>query len=261
MLFLVGGIVAAGAVLAYQLGVFDRPEFKFYDTFVRSKDEKQTFLYTILALSTEKSIGRHIERILTGVLKGIEGTITDSEKVLKAASTLYDGTDANSSPSAQISVGLYFDDPTVVDKPRWMAGYAVQGLSYEELQKLIPSLQEKSELTEPIRIVRIGQNSTILKADIPYHSRLTPMVAPIIQWTRAFQAYAKGNYTADCGRPDEKMHSPGIELYHFTTKPSKVCCMHRIEYIVLMGDTASTWDDALPLINNNEATTTSTSTQ
>jgi hypothetical protein len=253
-------------IVAYQAGLFDRPEYKYYESLIvgddddKDKNDRQC-LYTLLAFSNEKQIGKHIERLLFGVLKGIKEAIPNNnhEKHLLEAVTLYNkgkpvtSTTTTTPSTTMISVGLYFDDPNDTDKPRWGAGISVgnDSLTYDEWIKLLPTIQEKSGLIEPIRLVRVGGKCTsILKANIPYHNMLTPMLAPMIQWTRAYKAFAAGKYTANNGRSNNDTHGggPALELYHCSGGTNGKCFqMHKLEYIVLMDDVSQTWNDALPI--------------
>jgi hypothetical protein len=97
-----------------------------------------------------------------------------------------------------------------------------------------------------MRAVRIGKDH-ILKARIPWHNSLTPMIAPMIHWKRAFDEYAKGGYTSS-GRPEEG--AIACEIYVTGPRDS----YQYIDYVVLMGDTKQTWDDALPLQDEYEFT-------
>jgi hypothetical protein len=159
MSIVVAGIVcAAASFVGYQLGLFDRPHFVFEQSLVTS-NEKQTYLYAIVALSTEKSISRHIKRLMTGVKDGISKTIPDHEVQLIAAARLFGGSDAI---DRTLSVALYFDNPNKEAKPRWASGWAVQGPNlsddsyYEQLQKYVTDIQDNSGLTESIRVLRLG---------------------------------------------------------------------------------------------------------
>lgn len=149
--------------------------------------------------------------------------------------------------------GLYFDDPVKVDSPRWAAGFAIQADSFEQIQKIVSGVQEKSGLSEVIKAVRIGNGSNILKASIPYHNSITPMVAPMIQWKRAYNAYDKGGYKSFNGRPKDDCPAPALEVYYTGTNFTSMTGM---DYIVLMGDTTETYDDCYPR-DEKEATSES----
>lgn len=249
LLIVGGGIILAGCVVGYLVGIFDRPLFEYQETLVMGDDndaKKQTFLYAIVAFSTEPKIGQHIERILDGVKMGLLGQ-PNGKALMTAASQLY-GPPANSE-DGYIEVELYFDDPEQTEHPRWLAGYAVQADTFEEIQNLLSDVQKKSGLTkEIIRAVRVGCGSSVLKASIPYRSRFTCMIATMIQWKRAFHTYEKGSYQSECGRSHEEVAAIALALYFgtFSSMNSKGC-LQALEYIVLMGDTKITWDDAIPL--------------
>jgi hypothetical protein len=82
------------------------------------------------------------------------------------------------------------------------------------------------------------------------------MLAPMIQWTRAYKAYEDGKYSATTGRSGCDANSaPALELYHSAGDIcERGCGMRKIEYIVLMGDVTQTWNDAVP-ISTDETTT------
>jgi hypothetical protein len=240
MLFIIGGLVVFG-VIAYQAGLFDRPEFKYYDSLLAAGEgEEESFLYTVLAFSNEKQIVKHFERLLDGVSKGLIESVGQSKinGHMQDAVNLYNKgrKSVSDHETNMMSAGLYFDDPNTVDEPRW----------------------EKSGLSEPIRIVRVGgKGTTILKGTIPYHNMLTPMLAPMIQWTRAYKAYEDGKYSTTTNRSGSDAKSaPALELYHSSGDiREQGCRMRTIEYIVLMGDVTQTWNDAIPISKVETATT------
>lgn len=85
MSFVIGGIVVAGFA-AYQLGLFDRPAFRYYEKLVDNKD--QSYLIAILAFSSEKKIGKHISRLLNGVSNGIIQSTENHQVMMKSARKL-----------------------------------------------------------------------------------------------------------------------------------------------------------------------------
>lgn len=248
-----GLVVAFVGVLSYQLGIFDRPEFVYHDSLIDSSNDndkkKQNYLYAIVACTTEKNIGKHILRLMDGTKKGILETIPDAEEQMKAAVTLYEG--ANEKNCA-VSIGLYFDNPTEVAKPRWCTGWAVQSLNttdnldeeayYKQLQSYVPKIQASSGLVEPIRIVRAGKGSSILRARIPVRTRFSPMIAPMIHWARAYRTFESGGYRASHDGTNQPGISPALEVYIGTGNSVK-----KMDYVVLMGDVKTTFDDALPI--------------
>jgi hypothetical protein len=234
MSLVIGGLIVAGFA-AYQLGIFDRPPFRFYENLVNNKD--QSYLIALLAFSTEKKIGKHICRLMNGVNNGILKSSTKSQAMLTTARRLYTSSD---SEDGSVGVGLYFDDPTKSDNPRWAAGFAIQADSFDEVQKLVSTVQENSGLSEVIKAVRIGKGSNILKANIPYHNSMTPMIAPMIQWKRAYETYDKGGYKSFNNRPKDDCPAPALEVYFTGTNFSSMTGM---DYIVLIGDTTETYDD------------------
>jgi hypothetical protein len=221
-------IVVLLGVAIYQLGVFERPTFEYHESLL--DQEKGHELYAIMATTTEKNIGQHVMRLVNGTFEGINSTST-GPTYLKSAAELYGAPEG----AEKLGVGLYFEDPATSEAPRWAFGWVVATKNFGEAKHLAEEAKKASGLDEPIRAVRIGKDN-VLKAKIPWHNPWTPMIAPMLHWGRAFKEYEKGGYKSSMGPLLCDIYVTGPrDSYQY------------IDYVVLMGDTKHTWDDAFPL--------------
>jgi hypothetical protein len=227
-------IVVLLGVAIYQLGVFERPTFEYHESLL--DQEKGHELYAIMATTTEKNIGQHVMRLVNGTFEGINSTST-GPTYLKSAAELYGAPEG----AEKLGVGLYFEDPATSEAPRWAFGWVVATKNFGEAKHLAEEAKKASGLDEPIRAVRIGKDN-VLKAKIPWHNPWTPMIAPMLHWGRAFKEYEKGGYRSTSGRQGED-GSIACDIYVTGPRDS----YQYIDYVVLMGDTKHTWDDAFPL--------------
>jgi len=212
-------------VIGYQLGLFDKPEFHYEATLVGRE------FHAILATSTEKNIGQHVSRLLSGTQNGILA-LPKGEALMKAGARLY----SEEAPE-KLAIGLYFDVPAEVDHPRWAVGWAVEGHTFEELELMVEEVKKDSGLDDPIRAVRIGTDD-ILKATIPWRTIFTPYIAPMLHWCKGFDKYEKDGYK------DRKSEYGAISLEVYVM--GKQDGYDHIDYCVLMGDTSKTWQDTFP---------------
>ena len=224
-------IVAVVAYLIYQVGLLDRPEFVYHNAFLAGQE-----LHAIVATTTEKNIGMHVERLYVGSKKAVE-SLDNASSMTRAAAKLY-GLDENIDA---IGVGLYFDDPNAVEHPRWAIGWAVEGASMEDLQARVADMQEVSGIADPLRVVRIGGTGTeTILGRIPWRNCLTPMFAAILYWGEAFKTYEK--YIAIHKDSDKGVPPIALEVY-VTDKNGSY---QFLDYLVLFGDASHTWDDTFP---------------
>lgn len=231
---IIAAVIGVAALILTQLGIFDRPAFEYHESLLVGQEVGRE-LFAIVATSTEKGIGQHVMRLIKGVLEGIESTDT-GPSYLKTSAELYGAPEG----AERLGIGLYFEDPALVDAPRWAIGWAVATKNFNEAKKLAEETKKASGLDEPIRAVRVGKDN-VLKAKIPWHNAFTPWIAPMLHWGRAFDEYSKKGYTST-GREGED-GSIACEIYVSGPKDS----YQYIDYVVLMGDTKHTWDDTLPL--------------
>jgi hypothetical protein len=139
-----------------------------------------------------------------------------------------------------VSVGLFFDDPKKsAGPPRWAAGWLVEASSFEQIQELVDDVKKASGLEGPIRAVRISKDN-ILKAEIPWRTRLTPMIAPMLHWDRGFRVLQE-EYESK-----KKSEYNPIALEVYVRGATGGSCFDRIDYVVLFGDTSHTWADTFP---------------
>jgi hypothetical protein len=225
-LFTTAVVIVIAAAL-YQLGLFDWPAFE------ESTLEPQ--LHVLLASTNNKDIAGSVERLLDGTRKAIEEVAKDRLAPAAAAYGAPAGAEA-------LSVGLYFDNPSAIEHPRWGLGWAIQVDNDPKLlQEIHDKVSQASTLDEPIRLVTLGGGSKMLTARIPWRTMLTPAVAPMLHWGRGFKAYHKGGYESNSGRDgDEGFLS--CEVY--VTGPND--SMEYIDYNLLMGDTKGIFDAMFP---------------
>jgi len=248
MALLAGTTVVAG-VTAYQLGYFDRPDFEKVPTLCKNTSSGLQFV-GVIAVSTEQNITATSDRLCDGVLKGIK-SLERGEQMLRLAADVY-GTPKGSD---KVRMALFGDTPEASESPRWGAGWAVAVAKFRDLRKVLSDIQEASELTEEIRVVRV-EGPGALKATVPWRGSFTPVVGALVQWGRAYSAYAKLKCTADNGRNGED-GSICMEISVMVPDDGFVW----VDYILLYQDTSELWDDAFPEIitcseENDQDTTT-----
>ncbi len=244
--------VALTAIIANHLGVFDRPDFAFYENLwcpdglehqcAHKEGVPAPPLYAIMAVTATKDIGSVIRRLLKETKEPLDAE-TESRLALAQAAKEYGAPEGAES----LSIGLFFDDPNVVNQPRWAIGWVLSVSSYADLEvwreKVAATLQGSGV---QVRAVRVGPGP-VLKARIPWRNMFTPMIAPMFHWKRGFKTYEKGQkdglYSANNKRnitSDED--NIACEIYVCGKGESMVF----IDYVVLMGDTSYVWEDSFP---------------
>jgi hypothetical protein len=234
--------VALLGIVSYKLGLFDRPDFEFHSSFLVGLNKDKAF-HAVIATSTCKDIGGNVERLLRGTKAPLD--VDNFKTYLSQAAQDYGAP----SGAEAVAVGLYFDDPSSVEAPRWGIGWAVSAPIMKDLESLRDHVKSAFEGDEPIRLVGIGPGP-ILKARIPYRSILTPMIAPMLHWRRGFQKFLNGGFEADNGR------STGVYFNGHPSGMAAVACevyvsgrndiMEYIDYVVVMGDTQALWENSFP---------------
>mmetsp|Transcript_10998 Transcript_10998/g.20333 ORF Transcript_10998/g.20333 Transcript_10998/m.20333 type:complete len:294 (-) Transcript_10998:133-1014(-) len=262
---------ALTAIFTYQLGILDRPDFVFYNSLwmpdgreeilkSSSHDDDNnrlaTPLYAILATTTAKNIGRHVGRLLNDTLSTLLSLDDSGAKELMAmAAQAYGAPEGTET----LSVGLYFDNPSVVDAPRWGVGWVIAVADYAELafwrERVASVLHERAPVGEEVvRAVRIGPGP-VLKARIPWRNVFTPMISPMLHWPRGFELFEKGRsegiYEANNGRHvDQDADAVACEIYVVGSDDST----EYIDYIVVLGDTSTVWEDSFPMHMQDKGT-------
>lgn len=218
-------LVALLAVVAFFLGIFDRPEFVYQDSLLPDGSD----LMTIVATSQDQNIGENIMRLLGGAEAAIMAS-PEGTRLLEAAAESFGG--------GKVGVGLYFDDPKTMDAPRWAAGWAVQA-NFNQARAIASEGASASGLEEePIKTVVI-RNSQVLRASIPWRSYFTPMIAPMLHWERGFAKYKEDNGGTAAGL--------ALELY-VTDKEGKY---KSIEFIVYP-DASGPLEEAFGVVEESE---------
>jgi len=231
-------IVSAAVVVlggfAYAVGLLDRPKFELREYLLTSKKE----LFVLAAPCQEPSFPKHIPRICEGTSDAVD-TLKDSTKLLADGAALYDVPEG----AERLSVGLFYDDPWKTNTPRWAIGWAIGVKDFAAAQALAEEANKNkpAKLTEPIVAVRVGPQGGIA-GRIKWRVPMTPMVMPMIMWSRAFAAHEKGGYKSDNGREGED-GCVACEVYVIGANDKRAY----IDYIVLSGDTKNVWDDVFPV--------------
>ena len=177
------------------------------------------------------------------------------------AARLYDGSPVVGTNS--VAVSLYYDNPSETLTPKWAVGWLVHVKKFHHLVDIAEQMNTQKNdifgstenvqmiLPEPIKAVRIGGHGPILKARIPWRTRLTLRLAPILHWNRGMKKYLKeyddfGTNTK--AHSDNNCQNDGIssvvscEMCVKTMEYGK----SYIDYILLMGDTSNEWYDLFP---------------
>jgi hypothetical protein len=153
---------------------------------VESKKE----LFILMAPCSEKGYNKHIPRLHEGTLDAIK-VLKDSTKLLADGAALYGAPEG----AERLSVGLYFDDPFLTDTPRFAFGWVVGAKDFAEAKAMAEEANKMkpAKLKEAVVAVRVGPGPGV-GGRLPWRTRFTPMMAPMIMWTRAFAAYNEGGY-------------------------------------------------------------------
>lgn len=150
MLLVITASLAFVGFLLYKSGLLDWPSF----------EEAELPPFTALvATRRTKDFGKEIPSLL-------ESTKPTNEAHYD---TTYTGD--------KVSVGLYIDDPSQADEPRWALGWVVQ--------------KETPVPSKELRLVH-WKGGSVLKARIPWRHSWTPMVAPLLHWKRGFESFVSG---------------------------------------------------------------------
>ncbi|GKY99589.1 hypothetical protein MPSEU_000913200 [Mayamaea pseudoterrestris] len=171
-------IVGLLAVLFFFVGIFDRPSFEYHDSILTAS---QGDLIAIVATSKDPRIANKITSAL-GAAEAAILTSPDGARFMKEAAQYY------GQQGEKVAVGMYFDDPTETSNPHWSAGWLIQA-DFKQA-RLIAAQGSAAGVGATIKAIRIP-NSQVLKASIPWRSFITPMIAPMLHWSRGFAQYEK----------------------------------------------------------------------
>ena len=220
--------------LAYMVGLLDRPKFAYREYLLRSKQE----LYVLAAPCQEPSFPKHIPRICEGTQDAVH-TLHDATKLLADGAALYDVPEG----AERLCIGLFYDDPSKTDAPRWAIGWVVAAKDFATAQALAEEANKHrpEKLKERFVAVRVGPKAGVA-GRIKWRVSITPMVVPTIMWSRAFAAYKNGGYISNNGRVGDE-GSVACEVYVMGPNGKGAY----IDYVVLSGDTKNVWDDAFPV--------------
>lgn len=240
ILIIVSAAVLVIVGLAYMIGLLDRPKWVYREYFLLSKKE----LFILAAPCQEPSYPKHIPRICKGTIDAIT-TLKDAKKILRDGAALYDVPEG----AERLCIGLYYDDPWKTNTPRWAIGWAVGVKDFATAQALAEEANKHkpAKLKEPMKAVRVGPEGGVV-GRIKWRVNFTPMVMPMIMWSRGFAEYEKGGYKSNNGRDDGHDGGVACEVY-VTTGAGPNDKGAYIDYMVLSGDTKNVWDDAFPVEN------------
>ena len=243
-------LAAAGAFFAggltYALGLFDKVEFEEKSSLFDNDDTKDAHLVAIVVKCQSKYIGKNIMRLLNAAKRGVDRAHDDSAKLQAAAAAKYGSPEGADS----LSVGLYFDDPTTVEHPRWAVGWCID-VDFAEAQEMAKQMEEITagpHDTFEFQAVRIG-NGPVIRGSIPWRTTFTAAVAPLLWWGKAMQTYKDGGYTATGNVEAEG----AVALEVYVTGPDMA--REHIDYIVLHGDVKTVWSDLYPSTQGTEMNT------
>jgi hypothetical protein len=232
IVFILSAVAVILGGLAFLAGLFDWPKFTYREFLLESKKE----LYLLMAPCSERGYNKHIPRLCQGTLDAIQA-LKDSTKLLTDGAALYGAPEG----AQRLRVGLYFDDPWSTDTPRFAIGWVVGAKDFAEAKAMAEEANKikPAKLKEAMVAVRVGPGAGVA-GRLPWRTTYTPMMAPMIMWTRAFAAYKEGGYKSH-GREGEE-GAVACEVYVSGPNDS----YEYIDYIVLI-DTKNVWDDAFPM--------------
>jgi hypothetical protein len=171
-------------VIAYWLGLLDRPKFAKRRYIVDTKEE----LFAIIATSTSEPTSKGICNLFTAAKKEIDKQ-NKSESLLSNAASTYGAPEGSSS----VAVILYFEavesGSQKVNQDRWACGFLVDSKNFEEAKNIVGSLSSTPNVDYSIRAMRLGPGP-VLRGRIPWRNKsCTPIIAKYLHWNRAFDSY------------------------------------------------------------------------
>ena len=233
-----------GAAASYMLGLWDRLKYS-TGILLEAGGEENTKRewFAVVAKCTEKNVGKHVMRLIDGTRKGIE-SLSDGSELLQEGCKAYLWNDSKEEMPDSLCIGLFFDDPSKVENPRWAIGWAVRGTSditLEHMQvKLQEQVQKNSGLNKDeneIRVIRLAGETPIFRGKVPWRTTITPALAPMLHWKRTHEEFHKGGYKCDSEEGPVAMEIYVMKKKWFSSY---------IDYIVTFGDNSSIWKDTFP---------------
>jgi hypothetical protein len=192
MLAVLTTLLSGCMVIAYWLGLLDRPKFAKTKYIVDTKEE----LFAILATSKSEPTSKGICNLFTAAKKAIDKQSKSESLLAKAAST-YGAPEGSSS----VGVILYFEEvesgSQKANQDRWACGFLVDSKNFEEAKKIVGSLSA-SNADYSIRAMRLGPGP-VFRGRIPWRSKsYTPLIAQYLHWNRAFDSYNSEGEVVAC---------------------------------------------------------------
>jgi hypothetical protein len=188
LLVLIASLLSGLIVLAYWLGLFDRPKFVQLEDIVPTKKRKE--LFAVLATSTCEPSVNEVCNLLSTAKKAM-----DSHR--KAAQLLSQGAAHYGTPKGAngLSIIVYFESSSEEgdnnnttshqqQQPQWASGFLVDAETIDETKKLVDSLST-SNLKYPVQAMKLG-SGPVLRGRIPWRNKFTPLIAKYLHWNRAF---------------------------------------------------------------------------
>jgi hypothetical protein len=189
VLALLTSVFSGTVILAWWLGVFDRPTFDDVAFIVPSRRR----LFAILATSTTQPNRKDIDRLVS-VAKAAVDSNPKSTAILAKAAFLYGVPDYNATSSC-VGCAVYFEEQGF-GKPRWGCGLLIGVDTAVEAKAFLKSLSTKGS-DNPIRVMDLGMGP-VKKGRIKWRNNLTPIIARYLHWNRAFIEYISEQDVVEC---------------------------------------------------------------
>lgn len=237
-LYALSSVLCGVTLLAYFLGLFDRPIFE--DAVFLQPSRRR--LWCLLALTNERP-GYHQEadRLFQAAKKVLDGTplanksstttsaasATAATTLLSKAAFLYGGVPDFDPASSAVKCAVYFEEQGgshSLGKYRWGCGYLISLDSTSQVNSFLASLPvDKSPY--PVRVMDLGSGPT-RKGHIQWRNRFTPWMARLLHWNREFSTFVGNFEIVEC------------ELYVTGAKKKPAF----IDYLLLNAKTTTVWD-------------------
>lgn len=189
VLALLTSVFSGIVILAYWLGVFDRPVFDDVAFIVPSRRRLFAILATSSSQPNRKDVGK-----LVSIAKATVDSNPKSTAILAKAAFLYGVPDYNPTSSC-VGCAVYFEEQGFA-KPRWGCGLLIGVDTGAEAKSFLKSLSTKAS-DNPIRVMDLGMGP-VKKGRIKWRNSLTPILARYLHWNRAFIEYISEQDVVEC---------------------------------------------------------------
>jgi hypothetical protein len=217
VLALLTSVFCGIAILAYWLGVFDRPIFDDVAFILPSRRR----LFAILATSCTQPKSNDVGKLVS-LAKAAVDSNPKSAAILAKAAFLYGVPDYNPSSSC-VGCAVYFEEQGLA-KPRWGCGLLIGVDTGAEAKAFLKSLSTKKGWDNSIRVMDLGMGP-VKKGRIRWRNMLTPIIARYLHWNRAFIDYISEQDVVEC------------EIYVSGAKQKGAY----IDYLLIDADSTNVW--------------------